>query len=468
MCVSVKNSANHGKSENLRSRAWKSPLLNLQADSNQNAPLLVDNFQFTGYDGISKFNELTNRLQQNQLPKTMLPATQKATRKQTKAHNTRFVLKTIYDEGPISRADIARVTRLTRATISSVVADLIESELVEEAGLGEIAIGKPPTLISLAKDARHVIGIDLGNSEFRGAVVNLQGDVRHHLKLPINNHDAQSALALVYHLIETLIATTNKPILGIGIGTPGLIDSDQGIVKQAVNLNWENLPLRQLLEDRFNVPVYVANDSNTAVMAEYIFGTAQNKNLIVVKAGHGIGAGLLLNGQLFYGDDFSAGEIGHIAIIPNGQTCSCGNVGCLETVASSRALIQQVKEVAAHNSEASLHQAVVNKQTITTDMIFDAFEAGDSTIVTIIEQIGRYLGMAIANLIGTLDTHHILIAGSLSRFGNTLLEPIQQEIQQRIFTPLAQQVHIKIDQLGPNIVILGAAALVLTHELGIV
>ena len=159
---------------------------------------------------------------------------QKATRKQTRVHNSNLVLRTIYVRGQISRADIARETRLTRPTVSAMVTDLMGKGLIEEVGRGPSAGGKRPILLSVVDDSYHLIGIDLASDEFRGAVVNLRGKVRHRVHLPLLDRDGDVALSLVYELSDELIEATNSPLLGIGIGTPGLMDPIHGVVRQAV------------------------------------------------------------------------------------------------------------------------------------------------------------------------------------------------------------------------------------------
>lgn len=393
---------------------------------------------------------------------------QKATRKQTRAHNSHLVLKTIYDCGQISRADIARATRLTRPTVSDVVADLMERGLVEEVGHGPSAGGKPPILLSVVDDSRHLIGIDLASGEFRGAVVNLRGEIRHRVNLPLRGQDGDVALALVYELIDDLVAATNSPLLGIGIGTPGLMDVMNGVVRRAVNLDWQDLPLRSLLQERYGLPVYVANDCQVAALAEYTFGEGKGvENLVVVKVEHGIGAGIVLNGRLFYGDTFGAGEIGHVAVVENGQQCRCGNFGCLETVASARAIIQRAQAIAQNDPRSLLHQFVASSEEITIDAVCQAFEAGDEVVREMILEVGRYLGIAAANLVGVLSTRRILIAGSVACFGRAWLDKIRQEMVKRSLAMVAGETEVGISSIGPDIVILGASALVLTYELGL-
>jgi N-acetylglucosamine repressor len=392
----------------------------------------------------------------------------KATREQTRAHNSRLVLRTIYEREQISRADVARETRLTRTTVSDVVADLMDQGLVEEIGYGPSAGGKPPILLSVVADSRHLIGIDLASAEFRGAVVNLRGQIRQQINVPLDNRDGEAALALVYEMVQNLMAATHSTLLGIGIGSPGLMDATNGIVRRSVNLDWHNLPLRDLLEERFGLPVYVANDSQVAALGEYTFGDGPGEeNLVVVKVGQGIGAGIVLNGQIFHGETFGAGEIGHVAVVENGSLCRCGNSGCLETVASARAIVNQARSLAAADPNSRLHQFAANPEEITIETICRAMEAGDEQVQQMVRQTGRYLGIAAANVVGLLSARRIVIAGSVACFGQTLLDAIRQEMVKRSLAVLANETEIGLSSMDSEIVILGASALVLNRELGL-
>jgi N-acetylglucosamine repressor len=392
----------------------------------------------------------------------------KATREQTRVHNSRLVLRTIYERQQISRADIARETHLARTTVSSVVGELMEQQMVEEVGYGPSAGGKPPILLRVIPDSRHLIGIDLASDEFRGAVVSLRGDVRHRKAVPLDDRDGQAALALVYELVESLSAATDSPLLGVGIGSPGLMDASNGIVRRSVNLDWHDLPLRRLLEERFDLPVYVANDSQVAALGEYTFGHGSGvENLVVIKVGHGVGAGIVLNGRLFHGETFGAGEIGHVAVVEDGERCRCGNRGCLETVASARALVRQAQALAEADPNSLLHQFAAGPAEITLETICRALEAGDGEVQQMVRQVGRYLGMAAANIVGLLSVRRIVISGSVACLGQPLLDVVQQEMGRRSLGILADEAEIVLSSTGPDIVILGASALALNRELGL-
>ena len=394
----------------------------------------------------------------------------KATRAQTKEHNKRLILKAIYDQAPISRADLARFTKLTRASISNVVAPLLEEELVIETGLAHKNIGKPPTLLTINEDARHLISLDLANGAFHGNIFNLKGKVVERVDIPLDDRRGEDAVQLVFRLVEQLMEKVTRPLLGIGIGTPGVVEPRQGVVKSAINLNWMDLPLGPLLEERFELPVYLANDAQVAALAQYLFSSKKQdtENLILVKVGRGIGSGIVFGGEIFYGDGFSAGEIGHVVVDPSGVLCTCGHYGCLETKASTNALMEDVERIARANPSSKLYDLVKRGDELTPEAVLEAHLNNDFTIRPVIERSGRYLGAAIAHLVAALNIRNIYIAGSMAQFGPALLEPVQQEVDRLSFPALTNQINIRISDLGPEIVALGAAALVLNYEMGVV
>ena len=392
----------------------------------------------------------------------------KANSQLAKVHNRRLILRTVYNHSKISRADIARATSLNRATVSDAVTELMKEGLVAEIGRGPSAAGKPPILLSIVDDARYLIGVDLAETEFRGAVIDLRGKIIHRLNLAVNGRDGDAALAVVYALLDQLIPLADGPVLGIGIGTPGLINTQQRVVRNAVNLDWHELPLGRLLDERYKMPVHVANDSQTAALAEYTFGDHRDvANLSVIKLGRGTGAGIILNGQLYHGDGFGAGEFGHVVYVDGGELCRCGHYGCLETVASGQAIIRKARSIARDQPGSALHRYAEAPERIDMDAVHRAFDEGDEAVRDLVAEVGRYLGFAAANLVGILNINRIVLAGSPACFGSALLEPVKREIQQRSLAGLADGATVEVSALGTDIVILGAAALLLNSELGL-
>ena len=391
---------------------------------------------------------------------------EKATRRQTKDHNSRLVLKTIFSGGELSRADVARMTGLTRPTVSSIVAELIDGNLVQETGTGPSAGGKRPTLLAINDSGWKLVAVDLSGDEFRAARLNLRGDIEARATRPSAGLDAEAVLDSVYDLV-TAILPDNDAFLGIAVATPGLVDPHNGIILRAVNLGWVNLPLRDLLEVRFGRPVYVANDSHMAALAEYTYGESTGSdNLIVIRVGRGIGAGIILNGSPFYGDGFGAGEIGHVVVKTGGDLCTCGNRGCLETISSVRAMLRRA-------ASADRTQSVLAGMPSPEWSPFrDAVAAHDPVAVDIAVDAGRYLGAAAANLVGALNIQHIAIAGRVSELDDILLDAVVAEMHQRVLPSMADNTTIRFSSLGPNrasdIIILGCSALLLHRELGVV
>jgi N-acetylglucosamine repressor len=381
--------------------------------------------------------------------RTEFPA--KATHAQTRAHNAALVLRALYDLGPISRADIARLTSLTRTSVGELVADLERDGLAGDVGRGPSTGGKQPTLVALKDDARTVITLDLGERTFTAALANLRGELTTKRTRDLEGRDGDQALELVHELIDDVRREATSPILGIGVGTPGVVDAD-GTIRWAVNLAWQDLPLAQIIEERHHLPAVVANDSRAAALATYLFGGDERpQNLVVIKVGRGVGAGLILRDQLFGGDGDGAGEIGHVVVDPDGIQCHCGRFGCLETVASAPAVVR-----AAGAAGVTTLAELVDRTT-----------AGDDRVLPVVLAAGRAIGAAIAGLTGALDVRHITIVGSVTALGEPWFEAIREEAGRRSLGPLARETQIIDGGIGEDVTLLGACALLLTRELGL-
>jgi len=377
----------------------------------------------------------------------------KATHAKTRAHNAGLVLRAVYDLGPISRAEIARLTGLTRTSVGELVADLQREGLAKDVGRGPSTGGKQPTLVSLIDDAREVVTLDLGERSFSAALLDLRGEVRERVSRDLQGADGDAAIAVVHELIERLLATAHQPILGIGVGAPGIVTAD-GTIRWAVNLEWTDLPLGRILADRYHLPTIVANDSRAAALATFLFeGDDRPANLVAIKVGRGIGAGLVLDGELFAGDGDGAGEIGHIVVEPDGAECHCGRFGCLETVASAPAILLAAEKAGL--------------RTRTLPALAAAAAAGDDVALAVTRAAGRAMGAAIANLIGILDVREIVVHGSVTQLGEPWLAAIRDEATRRSLGPLARETRIVDGGVGEDLTLLGACALLLTSELGL-
>jgi predicted NBD/HSP70 family sugar kinase len=386
----------------------------------------------------------------------------KATHQQTKAHNRDLVLKTIFENDTISRAEIARVTHLTRTTVSDVMVGLIAEGLVEEVGVGSSIGGKSPILLSLVKDSRYMVSLDLAQDQFTGAVVNLRGEIKAAESVPVRGRDGEQALTLVYEILDRMIKAPWTPLVGIGVGAPGLINTREGIVVNAVNLEWKNLHLAQLLHTRYKLPAYILNDSQAAAIGEFVYGGGYkaDDNLVVINIKHGIGAGILINGRLFQGDGGGAGEIGHVVVQENGVACRCGKHGCLETVASASAVVQRAKSIASEIKNSVLSD---NPEGITLDSLEAAYLSDDPLAREIVLDAGNFLGASIAGLVGMLNIQKFVLTGDMTRFGSDWLDAVRTRAAQFSLSSLAQGTQIKIGRNDVDVCILGASALLMLN-----
>jgi predicted NBD/HSP70 family sugar kinase/biotin operon repressor len=379
---------------------------------------------------------------------------EKATHQQTRTFNQQLVLRALHDGSPLSRADLARLTGLTRTSVGDLVGSLIDDGLIEEVGRGRSSGGKSPILLRVAPDGRHLIGLDLGEARFSGAVVNLSGDILRSIDLPLEGRDGEAAVELVFQLVDALRADDRSPLLGIGIGAPGVIDTRTGMVRWSVNLDWADVRLGPLVEERFGVPVVVANDSHAAALAELTFlRRPRPNNLIVIKVGRGVGAGIILNGQLFQGDGYGAGEFGHVSTGHDGAPCRCGRTGCLETRASMRALVD-----AAQTVDPSI--------TDETGLVA-AFTTGVAGVRQIVLDSARELGLAVGWLIGVLNVRHVLLVGPVAALGDDWLGEVQRSARSSVLGLLARDTQIEFGHVHDEVVALGASALLMEQQLGL-
>jgi predicted NBD/HSP70 family sugar kinase len=377
----------------------------------------------------------------------------KATRHDSRRSNLGTTLELVSSKGATSRAEIARQTGLSRAAVSSLVGELIESGLIRELGQGTSAGGKPPTLLALNERGRDIVALDLGRRPFRGALVDLSGRIHERIEAdaepvaPVGDRAHQVAI----ELIESLIAKATAPVLGIGVGTPGVIDPD-GTVLEAANLDWHELDLGSELRRRFDIPVSIANDAAMAALVEYR-RRPTDRNLILVKLGRGVGAGVVIDGTLHRGEHSAAGEIGHVRVRDDGEACRCGNRGCLETVASVPAILRHL------GADPELQP---------WDALALAGLVGDEPVRRALAEAGRHLGMVLANVVALLDIGHVVLAPDLRNASDILIDEIRTELASRILPATADLVEIEATQLGGDLVLAGAASGVLVDRLGVV
>ena len=363
-----------------------------------------------------------------------------------RAHNRSLVLQTLYRAGRQSRADVARVTRLTRVTVSDLVAELIAEDLIIEIGKREDSRpGKPATLLDINRGGLQIVGLDLSEySVFRGAVLDLDGQILQRVEVPLAGSTGAEATAKVVALAEALVSRTTVPILGIGVGSPGVVDL-AGVVLSAPNLGWRDEHLQETLADRFAIPVIVGNDARAAVLAEHSFGGA-NSDMMLVKVGHGVGSGLLLNGSLLFGSRFAAGEIGHVVVgTHGGAECACGKFGCLETWLAAPRLAARIEASRESDERHSLPKGAE----------------------PVLREAGQHLGIALAPVVAALNLAEVVLSGPTDLLDGPLVEATIETLRDRTMAEFHGDLIVRMTTLGEDIVMRGAAVLVLSGQLGV-
>ncbi len=358
-----------------------------------------------------------------------------------RAHNLSLVRHTLHADGPRSRADLSRTLGLTKVTVSALVAELIDLGHVVELGPSdEVRPGKPATLVDLNRTGLQVIALDLAESDaLRAAVLDLDGHV---VEMLVEELDPQAGpeetLAQVLDLAERAIERATAPVVGVGVGSPGIVTAD-GVVATAPNLGWRDVPLRQRLEERTGLPTLVSNDADAAVQAEHAAGTTSD--LMLVKVGRGVGAGLVVGGQWARGSRHAAGEIGHVTVgTHGGPSCRCGRDGCLETW------------LAVPRLEAALA----------------ATDGSETQRNAVLSEAGTRLGIVLAPLVGALDLAEVVVCGRVDLVGDTLLDATRRTLADRILAVGPEpSLAVRAAADPDGIVLRGAAAMVLRARLGL-
>jgi len=310
---------------------------------------------------------------------------------------------------------------------------------------------------------KMIVGVDLGGSKINAILADPSGNVlRQGLKDTLAQEGPDEVIKRVIGCIKQV--ASGADIAGIGIGAAGACDVVNGIITFSPNLpGWHNIPLKDILQREFDPPIYLENDATVAALGEHYFGGAVGiANLIYLCVGTGIGGGIMIDGQLYHGASGSAGEIGHMTIDINGPRCSCGNIGCWETLASGTALAREaVKQIKAGTQTSILNFADGELQKVSAQRVFLAAQEGDPLANELISQTAYYLGVGLVSIVNIFNPQLILIGGGLSRMGRLLLEPASKVVRDRAYELPAAAVRIELARLGADAEALGGVALVL-------
>lgn len=381
--------------------------------------------------------------------------------------NTSLVLNALRLHAPISRADLANITKLNRSTISNIINVLIDDGLVLELDTMESKIGRPGIALSLRPEGGAVIGVEIGVGFISVILTDFVANIlwRDWIEFPLKSTQIE-AVSKAEELIDQAVAFANTrklKLLGIGLGVPGLVNVQKGELLFAPNLGWRNVPLRLMLSQRFHMPIYVENEANLGALGEYYFGVGRNvDNIIYLSSGVGLGGGLIINGQLFKGGRGFAGEIGHIQRDPQGEMCGCGRRGCWETQVGPRAVLQRVKRFIEADSKSSLaNNTKEDLEKLTFNQVVDHALNGDQLCRSAMEKVGENLGTGIADLANIFNPDMVIIGGAFSYGRGIILPVLEKIIAIETLPAVRENLRVIVSEQGADACVLGAIAVVL-------
>lgn len=392
--------------------------------------------------------------------------------------NLAILMNYLWTEGhPISRTRLTATSGLNKTTVGSLLTQLQSWGFVRESGIQGRRPGRPGALFQLNEHGGRIIGMEIGVGFVSVIVGDLHANVlwRSERETTANGTQlAGASLDVVWGEVERMVAEgisaarrDSGRLLGMGVGVPGIVDVATGRLLFAPNLHWQDVPVGDLLRNTFGIPVVVSNEANAAALGEWMFGVARGvENFVYLSAGVGLGGGLIVNGHLYGGAEGYAGEVGHMTLIPDGPPCNCGNRGCWEVLVGPAAIVQRVREAAAAGHAPLLwRRCGGHLDAIGIDDIRQAAEDGEQVVLATLHDVGRYLGIGIANLINVFNPTHIVLGGVLSLFGPFIVPSAQEVAYARAIIPSRQNVQICLSSFRFDACAMGGMATILREVL---
>lgn len=380
-----------------------------------------------------------------------------------------IILRQIHNQSPLSRTQLANLTNLNKSTVSNLIDELIERGLVNETGQEESLIGRPTALLQINPGAGGIIGVEFGVDFVAVILTDFIGTTLWRQRQEADPTEAQDAtIDQTLNIVDEAIALAKSNglrLLGLGISTPGTVDTQEGLLISAPNLHWRNVPLGKIFSNHTSLPIYIDNDANAAALGEHLFGVARQVNsFICIYAGVGVGGGLFLNGELYRGVGGFAGEIGHCTFISETfqPPCHCGKSGCWETYANQYSVIERVRTRLEEKRNSLIPTIMAEKNSpLSFQIIVDAADAGDNEAGEALAEAGSALGIGIANLINIFNPQMIVIGGPMSIAGKYFMTALEESVKKRALDDNLANTDILLSNFGANASLIGAVSLVI-------
>lgn len=380
--------------------------------------------------------------------------TEKRDQEAIRQHNKLMILDIIKKRRPISRAEITKITKMSPTSVGRIVNDLCEQGLVVETALTSSGLGRKAVMLDIDPQAVFTVGIDIGKKSIRFGLFEFGGTLLHERKVPHRALETtfEQTAALMAETVADIIAGQNidrKKVIGIGIGVPGVIDHERGVVQLSSTLGWRNVPLSRLIEERAGLPVMIDNDLKVKILAEYLHGSARgSRKTALIELGTGVGSALIIDGDIFRGGSNSAGELGHTTLDPNGNMCECGKRGCLQTYIDESAILHEANRVKEINDIGQLFEAARNDEHWAKD---------------IITRTSLYIGIAINNIVCMYNPDAVILSGNMIENYPDIVPLINEQCEQVVWELFRGSFSILTSELKAQSIVIGAAALMMNH-----
>ena len=363
-------------------------------------------------------------------------------------HHSLLLFNLIRDARQISRVDLAKASQMSGTSVGKIVKELMDYGLVIETGQTSGKVGRKPTLLQINPQGALVIGVDIDIDRITLGVVDLNGKVisRRDQAIDMEQDDEAVLDGIADRILELIASNGSSNIIGVGVCIPGLVSWPDGNVAAVPQFHWKNVKVREHLEEKLNLTVYVDNNVKTSLLAEYLFGSVKGlKHVVGIHIGSGLGSAVIENGEILRGVGNTLGEIGHILMDPTGQLCDCGRFGCLQTFICSTALEKQAGKPIAE--------------------IVAAANDNDPAAVRLMDRAGEYLAIAIANAICLYNPESVLLVGAMTEYYPQIVSKVEECLPKYAWEPLSRSFSLRSPQLGSDSGIIGGTALVLNEQL---
>lgn len=393
--------------------------------------------------------------------------------KHLRRSNKRLILNTIRQHKTITKSEIAEKINISKQTINNIVRELLKEKLVIEVGLGKSTEegGKRPVLLKFNENAGFIIGCMMGPKKIKAILTNYNTNIvtekYFHNNIKAGPEEIISKMVIMFEDIIREAGISREQILGIGIGVPGIVNEEEGIIRLLPYMtHWESVKIAKIIENRMGIKVSVSNENRVRCYGEKMFGLANKlNNFVVIVTGYGIGGGVFIDSQCLTGKNLFAGEVGHMKLATDGPECVCGNRGCLNSLANTvriNDLIKEHMDMPEYQDSRIARRYKDSDMKITPKMLLECFCSDDDSLAKLVsDEITYWLGVGVSLITANLDPELIVISGEYAAGGNCFLNKIKKVAENNILPSVEKEINIKYSTLGKKSGLLGAAGMVL-------